>query len=88
MKEEQEEVKRREEEFERRRMARLMEDLNEDKALEDAKKRKRPTFEDTSNDGDISDRDDDRVLHGFDEDDEFDSAFGDEDEDDLERDIG
>lgn len=84
MREESEELKRREEEAERRRMARLMEEINDDNDVDNAKKnKKRPNFKiDDSEDGDMSERDDDRVFQGFDDEDEFDS---DEDSSDLER---
>ena len=79
MKEEEAEVKRREEEQERRRMARLMEEVNEDNENNDAlKPRKRAAFEIDSDGDNISDRDDDRVFQGFDDEDEFDA---DEDDD-------
>ena len=87
MKEEEDEQKRREEEAERRRMARLMDDFNEDGEGADGKARKKPNFElDDSNDGDFSERDDDKVFQGFDDSDEFDSD--DDDDDDLEREYG
>ena len=79
MKEEEAEVKRREEEQERRRMARLMEEVNEDNENNDAlKPRKRAAFEIDSDGDNISDRDDDRVFQGFDDEDEFDSDEDDE----------
>jgi len=63
MKEEEEEIKRREEEAERRRMARLMDDFNTegDDLNETKKPRKRPNFN-LSSDGDMSERDDDKVF--------------------------
>lgn len=64
MKEEEEEIKRREEEAERRRMARLMDDFNtegDDLNNEAKKPRKRPNFN-LSSDGDMSERDDDKVF--------------------------
>lgn len=64
MREEEEENKRREEEAERRRMARLMEEINDDNAAENASKpKKRPNFRlEDSEEGDMSERDDDRVF--------------------------
>ena len=86
MKEEEEEIKRREEEAERRRMARLMEEVTEDNDEAAAKKpRRRPDFKDGSEDGDLSERDDDQVFKDFDDDDDFDSDDGEGDSDDLER---
>ena len=86
MKEEEEEVKRREEEAERRRMARLMEEITEDNDEAAAKKpRRRPDFKDGSEDGDLSERDDDQVFKDFDDDDDFDSDDVEGDSDDLER---
>lgn len=84
MQEEEDEQKRREEEAERRRMARLMDDFNPDgDAGQDNKARKRPNFNLEDEDADdYSERDDDKVFQGFDDEDEFDS---DDDSDDLER---
>lgn len=64
MQEEEEEHKRREEEAERRRMARLLEEINDDNDADNARKaKKRPAFkEEDSEDGDMSERDDDRVF--------------------------
>ena len=88
MKEEAEEIKRREEEAERRRMARLMEDIEGDQedggaggAIDGMKDLKKPSFRLNSDDDDYSERDDDKVFQGFDNSDEFDS----DEEDDLER---
>lgn len=81
MKEEEEEIKRRDEEMERRRMARLMEQVNEDQQDAEALKKPRKYGSDLDN---MSDRDDDRVFQGFDDEDEFDS----DEDDDLERDSG
>ena len=64
-------------------MARLMEEVNEDNENNEAlKPRKRATFDIDSDGDNISDRDDDRVFQGFDDEDEFDS----DEDDDLERD--
>ena len=85
MKEEEEDIKRRNEEAERRRMARLMEEINADNEGENHKPNKRPNFRLQSEDGDVSERDEDRVFEDFDEDD-FESEDG--EDDDLERDDG
>lgn len=85
MKEEEEEVKRREEEAERRRMARLMDELNQDAdggQDSDRRQRRMDLGGLDSEDGDMSERDEDRVFQDFDEDD-FDSQ--DDMDDDLER---
>ena len=64
-------------------MARLMEEVNEDNENNDAlKPKKRAAYEIDSDGDNLSDRDDDRVFQGFDDEDEFDS----DDDDDLERD--
>jgi len=84
MKEELQEAQLREAEAERRRMARLMEDVS---GVVDLDEEKKPvTRKNYSDDDNLSDRDDDQVFHDFDDDDEFGS---DEDEEggdaDLER---
>lgn len=87
MREEEEEIKRREEEAERRRMARLMDEINQEQdGGDNARPNKRANFAGIdSEDGDLSERDEDRVFQDFNEDD-FDS--GDDFDDDLERDTG